>query len=277
MRSPDTTPRPCLATTPRCAPLALAVAAAVATLLAGSRPVRGQTILNVERLQPGEVQGWHWGVEGALAVSRGNAEYVDVRAGLAVGHRWPGNWLRLFAGADYRSETGKGLDRDRYVHLRYNRWLAERWQTFHFVQLQGSRKRLLQSRLLVGSGVRHRLVGGTATLDVGTGLMYEVESLDPGRVTDAHPAESRVWRMANLVVATRPLTESVRFVGVGYIQPDLSAFEDLRVFTELSVLIALTENVDLAIRGEWRHDSRPPGGVVPDDAVLRTGFALSFR
>lgn len=255
--------------------LAAAWAGAALGLLAPRAPA--QTILNVERLQPGEVQGWHWGAEGALAVSRGNAEYVDVLAGLVVGHQWPGDWLRVFAGVDYRSETGKGLDRDRYVHVRYNRWLAERWQTFHFVQLQGSRKRLLQSRVLVGSGVRHRLVGGTGTLDVGTGLMYEAEALDPDRVTDTHPVESRVWRMANLVVATRPLTESVRFVGVGYVQPDLSAFGDLRVFTELSLLIALTENVDLALRGEWRHDSRPPGGVVPDDIVVRTGFGFSVR
>jgi hypothetical protein len=277
MQAPDPTPRRPLRTPPRAATLALVIAAAVAALLARPRPTGAQTILNVERLQQGEVQGWHWGVEGALAVSRGNAEYVDVLAGLVVGHRWPGDWLRLFAGVDYRSETGTGLDRDRYAHVRYNRWLAERWQTFHFVQLQGSRKRLLRSRVLVGSGVRHRLVGGTGTLDIGTGLMYEAESLDPDRVTDTHPVESRAWRMANLVVATRPLTESVRFVGTAYVQPDISAFDDIRVFTELSLLIALTENVDLAVRGEWRHDSRPPGGVVPDDMVVRTGFGLSFR
>lgn len=236
-----------------------------------------QTILNVERLQPGDVDRWHWGVEGALSVSQGNTEYVDVLAGVVVGHRWPRDWLRAFTGLDYRSETGEGLENDRYLHVRYNHWLSEQWQTFHFVQLQGSRANLLQRRVLLGSGVRRRLVDGTTTLDLGTGAMYEAEDLDADRVTGGHPVESRVWRMANLAVVTRRLTESVRLIGVGYVQPELAAFEDFRTLTDLSLLISLTESVDLAIRGEWRHDSRPPREVEPDDLVLRTGFTVSFR
>ena len=117
----------------------------------------------------------------------------------------------------------------------------------------------------------------TTTLDIGTGAMYEEEDLDPARVTGSHPLQTRIWRMANLMVVTHPLTQSVRFIGVGYVQPDLSAFDDVRTLTDLSLLIGLTENVDLAIRGEWRHDSRPPANVVPNDAVVRTGFTFSFR
>lgn len=259
--------------------LAIAIVAASMTLAAGASPTRAgaQTILNVERLQPGDVRDWHWGIEGAFSVSRGNSEYLDVLAGVVLGHRWPDSWLRTFAGFDYRSETGEGLERDRYLHVRYNHWLGERWQTFHFVQLQASHANLLQRRTLVGSGVRRRLVGGTTTLDVGTGAMYEAEELDADRVTGTHPVNARVWRMANLIVAVRQLTESVRLVGVAYVQPDLADFEDIRTLTDLSLLIALTENVDLTVRSEWRHDSRPPARVVPNDFVVRTGFTVSFR
>lgn len=246
-------------------------------VLATGKAASGQTILNVERLQPGEVKDWHWGVEGALSVSRGNTKYVDVLAGIVLGHRWTGDWLRGFAGLDYRSEKGKKLERDRYLHLRHNHWVAERWQTFHFVQLQESRRNLLQRRILAGSGLRHRLVGGVTTLYVGTGAMYEMEDLDSERVTGDHPVESRLWRMANLVVATRRLTESVRLVGVSYIQPAFSDLGDLRTLTDLSLLISLTEHVELAVRSEWRHDRRPPEDVDPDDFLLRTGFTFSFR
>lgn len=247
------------------------------TVSAGAGPAGAQTILNVERLQPGDVDGGHWGVEGGLSISQGNTEYVDVLGGVVLGHRWPGDWLRVFVGLDYRSETGEELESDRYLHVRFNHWLGERWQSFHFVQLQGSHGNLLQRRTLVGSGVRRRLLDGTTTLDVGTGAMYEAEDLDAARVTGSHPAESRVWRMANLIVATYPLTESVRALAVGYVQPDLAAFDDLRTLTDLSLRISLTENVDLTIRSEWRHDSRPPDGVERDDVVLRTGFSVSFR
>lgn len=238
--------------------------------------VRAQTILNVERLQPGDVQGWHYGVEGEFSVARGNDEYFDVLAGVAVGHRWPDDWLRVFLGLDYRSETGEGLDNDRYLHARYNHWWAARWQSFHFVQMQASKSNLLRSRTLLGSGVRHRLVDGRTTFDVGTGAMYERENLDGAGVTDDHALHSRVWRMANLVVATRRLSETVRLIGVGYVQPQLDEFDDLRLLADLSIQIALTENVDLTIRGDWRRDTRPPGGTERDDVVLRTGFTLSF-
>lgn len=255
----------------------LSVVAATALGLAAAAPAGAQTILNIERLQPRDVEGWHWGVEGALSVSEGNTEYADVLAGVVLGHRWPRDWVRVFTGLDYRSETGEGLEDDRYLHVRYNHSLSERWQTFHFLQLQSSHASLLQRRTLLGSGIRHRIVDGTTTLDVGTGAMYERERLDGDRVAGDHPVQPRAWRMANLLVVTRRLTESLRLIAVGYVQPDLSALDDLRTLADLSFLLALSENVDLAIRSEWRHDSRPPEDVERNDLVLRTGVTVSFR
>jgi putative salt-induced outer membrane protein YdiY len=247
------------------------------SLLTVATTAEAQTILNVERLQPGDVDGWHWGLEGEFSLSRGNTEYVDLFSGVVGGHRWTDHWLRLFVGLDYRSETGESLENDRYLHARYNRWLSERWQTFHFLQLQASRGNLLQRRTLFGSGIRHRLVDGRTTFDLGTGVMHERENLDQDRIVDDHPVQARVWRMANLFVATRQLSESLRLVGVAYVQPDLEDLEDLRTLTDLSLQIALTDNVDLTLRGEWRRDSRPPQGVRRSDVVFMTGFAFRVR
>ena len=253
------------------------LSAAVFTLVGLAGPLGAQTILNVERQQPGDVEGWHWGVGGSASLARGNTENVDIDAGVVVGYRWTGDWLRMFGGLDFLSEDGEDVESDRYLHLRFNRRLTDRWKTFHFVQVQARLASLLQRRLLVGSGIRYRLLDGRSTLDVGTGAMYESEDLDPDEEIGAHPVEARVWRMANLVVFTRPLTQSVRLIGVSYIQPDLSDFGDLRALVDLSLRISLTENLDLTVQNEWRHDSRPPGGVEPNDYVLRTGFAVSFR
>ena len=258
-------------------PIHTAVLIPTVLLLATAGHASAQTILNVERLQSEDVRGWHWGLEGEFSVSQGNTEYLDVLAGVVVGHRAPRDWIRGFTGFDYRSETGEGLERDEYLHLRYNHWFNDRLRSFHFAQYQSSRANLLQRRILLGSGLRYRLLDGRTTFDVGTGAMYEAEDLDAVRITDDHPIEPRVWRMANLLVATRRLTESVRLVGVGYVQPELGAVDDIRLLTDLSVLISLTENVDLTVRSEWRHDSRPPGGVVPNDVVVRTGFTFSLR
>lgn len=258
-------------------PVAGIVVGLVSVSVAWAAPSAAQTILNIERLQPGDVELWHWGVEGALSVSEGNTDYVDVLAGVVLGHRWPSDWLRVFAGIDYRSETGEGLEYDRYLHVRHNHWYGSRWQSFHFLQLQASHASLLQRRMLVGSGVRRRLVDTATTFDVGTGAMFEREELDGERVVGDHPIDSRVWRMANLLVATRRLTDAVRLIGVAYVQPDFTDVEDLRALSDLSLLVALSRNVDLALRGEWRYDSRPPTDVGRHDFLLRTGVTVSFR
>lgn len=257
---------------------ALSVLLLTATSLwVGAEVASAQTILNVERLQPGDVEGTHWGVQGDFSLSRGNDEILDVLGGVVLGHRWEEQWLRTFVGFDYRSETGEPDESDRYLHVRYNHWWTERWQSFHFVQYQASRTNRLQRRTLVGSGIRHRFVDGRTTFDAGTGVMREHENLDAERLSGTHPARPRVWRMANLFVGTRQLTEALRLVGVAYVQPDLSDFEDLRTLTDLSLQIALTDNVDLTVRDEWRRDSRPPAGVRKSDVVLSTGFTVSFR
>lgn len=185
---------------------------------AGPGPAAAQTILNVERLQPGDVEGTHWGVEGEFSLSRGNDEILDVLGGVVLGHRWEERWLRAFVGYDYYSEAGAPVESDRYLHVRYNHWWTDRWQSFHFVQYQASRTSLLQRRALVGSGIRLRLVDGRTTFDVGTGVVREEEDLDGERLSGAHPARPRVWRMANLLVGTRRLSESLRLVGVAYVQ-----------------------------------------------------------
>lgn len=247
----------------------------VGTLTADSGSA--QTILNVERLQPGDVAGWHSGIEGEFAFARGNSEYLDFLSGIVFGHRWERNWLRAFVGLDYRSETDEALQNDRYLHVRYNRWWAERIQSFHFLQYQASADGFQRERALAGSGLRTRLIDGRTTLDAGTGAMLEREVLDADRVTDDHPVKTRTWRMANLLVATRELTETVRLIGVAYIQPELSEFDDTRLLVDSSVQIALTEQVSFTIRGEWRRDSRPPGGRDASDLVLRSGVTVSFR
>ena len=254
------------------------LAGLTAALLLLPAGTAAQTILNIERLQPGDVSGWHTGVEGSFSFADGNTDKLEVISGVILGYQWEGGWLRAFGGFNYLSEDDDPVENDRYLHLRYNRRLAERWRSFHFAQIQASRTKRLERRVLLGSGIRRRLVQGErTTFDVGTGVMWEDERLDAAQVEGGHPVESEVWRMANLFVATRQLTESVRLLGVAYVQPDLSDFGDTRTLADASLVIDLTEQVALTIRGEWRHDSRPPDNVETDDVSLSTGFAVTFR
>lgn len=258
---------------------ALLLALILAAALSGPpAAATAQTILNVERLQSREARGWHAGVEGSLDVGRGNSDHTNLLAGVAAGYRWQADWLRLFAAMSYRDKDGGGLDNDRYLHLRYNHDWATKLQSFHFVQVQASRTSKLRDRLLVGSGLRLRLVGtDRTTFDVGAGAMVEREQLDAAGVLDEDPALTRTVRMTSLLVLDQRLRTDVRIVGVGYLQPRFDDFGDTRALSDLSLLIALTDEVDLAVRLQWRRDTRPPGGVERDDLSFTTGFTVALR
>jgi hypothetical protein len=78
-------------------------------------------------------------------------------------------------------------------------------------------------------------------------------------------------------VVNQRLRTDVRFVGVAYVQPRYDDLGDARTLTDLSLLFALTDEVDLAVRWQWRHDTRPPGGVEPDDFKFTSGFTVALR
>jgi putative salt-induced outer membrane protein YdiY len=248
----------------------------IATLLPSA--ASAQTILNVERLQPEDVLGWHTSVQGAFSAARGNSRYLDVTGGVVVGRRTPPHWLRLFTGMDYRSDDGDRSAHERFAHLRYGYEISRTWQTFHFVQAQRNHALLLRERTLVGSGIRRTLFRTERTLaDLGTGAMYERELLDPDQAGADDDLDARVWRMANLGVVTHRFREGLRLIGVGYFQPDLADLGDYRALSDLSLLIALGPHVDLALRFEWRHDSRPPADLHSDDLLFETGVVVSLR
>jgi putative salt-induced outer membrane protein len=241
-------------------------------------PLPAQTIINIERLQPQDVTGWHASVGGAFSVSGGNDDHFDLSTGFALGYRWAPHWIRLFTGLEYRAEDGASTTDNRYAHLRYGYEFSRWWRTFHFAQLQQNQSLLLQERALLGSGVRRTLFRTERTLvDIGTGAMYERELLDAEQLQAVEAAESRTWRMANLFVVSRQFRHNLRLIGVGYLQPDLGDLDDFRALTDLSFLVGLGPMVDLTLRFEWRHDSRPPTGIERGDYLFETGVVFSLR
>lgn len=251
------------------------LALSIAGLMMFPTRAMGQTILNVERGQVEEIRGAHLALEGAAELRAGNEDVINVQGGAVAGYRWDGHWLRLLAGTEYLAEDGDGLLNARHLHLRYNRILGARWRTFHFLQLQANRSLLLDRRLLAGSGVRAAVLRRARhRLDVGTGLMFEDERLDHSMLASPVPAHTRTVRASNLAVYRHEIREGAELLGVTYYQPRIADPGDFRLLQDLVLALALSERLSLELRGEWRHDSRPPPGVEPSDLALRTALTL---
>ena len=250
----------------------------LSTILTTSSVASGQTILNVERHQPTDLEGFHGAIQARGALAEGNTEVADIEASGTLGYRPGRHWIRLLGGGRLLTEGGAEIVDERFGHLRHSYILSSRLRTFSFVQAQASRNLLLTDRWLLGGGLRLRIFGDEDDdLAVGTGVMWEDERLDPDRLGPADEARSRVVRAANLAVYSRELRDGVRVLNVLYFQPELTTPGDFRLLNDLAVLVQLSGALELDITAEWRHDSRPPSVLEKDDLSVNAGIGVSFR
>jgi hypothetical protein len=250
----------------------------VLLLLAAPLPLQGQTILNTERFQLAEVDGFHFSGDVSADLQRGNSRILDVRTSGIVGVLDGRHWPRMIFGGRYLSRRDDSLLDEQFVQLRYSYILSPDSRTFHFVQAQKNETLLLRSRWLLGSGVRKTFVrSGGVRLSAGTGLMGEWERLDSRALGPDDERRLRALRMANLAVASLDLDSGARILNILYLQPDVTDLGDLRILNELALLVPITHWIRATAALEWRRDTRPPSTLRRDDIRLRMGMGVDFH
>lgn len=246
--------------------------------LALPSPGSGQAILNVEALQGTEDDRLHAELSGRLRIDSGNTELLQVGGDMGLGFLGARHWIRGYAGMERLERKGKDILDNRYLHIRYNLLLSDRFRTFHFFQLQANENLFLDRRLLLGTGIRMRVLGGSGgRLEMGSGIMLETEKLNEGKLAPGEDPTTEAVRMANLLVGSGPLGQGHRWVTVVYYQPNVERFQDYRLSGEFGLELQIVTSFQFDISLNWRHDSRAPLGLKEDDLGLRTGFTYHIR
>ena len=248
---------------------------ALLVLLPAAAPA--QTILNTERFQLDEVDGHHLSADFSLSFQGGNARVLDASVSGMAGTLSGSNWLRAIFGGRYLSTRESSVLDAEFLQLRYSRVLSPATRTFHFLQVQRNRTLLLRGRWLAGSGMRTDVVRSRrGTLALGTGVMGEREALDPDRLGEDEEARTGAVRLANLAVFSWEADRGPRILNILYVQPDVSAFGDIRILNDLAFTAPLADRISSSLSLEWRHDTRPPGTLGRDDVRLAAGLRLAF-
>ncbi|TVP55458.1 MAG: DUF481 domain-containing protein [Gemmatimonadales bacterium] len=237
-----------------------------------------QTILNTERFQLSEVEGFHLSASFSMNGDRGNSEVLNIASSGIVGVLAGRHWTRFIFGGKFLSNEERSILDNRFGQVRYSYIFSDRTQSFHFVQAQKNETLRLRSRWLVGSGIRRTVVDGErSSLAVGTGLMGEWERLSDDAVGEGDPTESEALRMANQAIYSFELASGARIINILYFQPDVTDFSDLRVLNDLGLVVPITEHVRLTLSGEWRRDTRPPSELGKDDLTFSMSIGIDRR
>lgn len=244
--------------------------ALAALALPTSTPAVAQVIRSYEALDRAAGEGWYTTVGLSLALSGGNVEFTEVDASGAVGFRGERHFVRLYPAWRVRSQEGRRIDDERAVHLRHSYTFTEALRSFAFVQYQSDLALALERRVLVGGGLRTRLValeGGG--VEVGLGAMWESERVSgEGERIDV--------RGANLLVANGK-AGSVELNFTGFHQPLLDDWSDVRLAASGTAAVPLGSALALTLAARWRKDTDPPQGVAREDYGLTVGLRFSVR
>lgn len=269
--------------------LPLALVCALVPAAAHANPV------NAEVLRPKPFRaGWSGGLDGSLALSRGNIELLDVGGGARVQYQTlhparppaPGSapgvpfvHHRVFVTGSGRfaERTGAPFINQAFVHVRWTGMWHRQLGSDVFAQHQFNEFQRLRGRTVAGLGARFEIVHEPVfLLWAGSGYMLEYDRIDvlPG-ARDAPESVEHRWTnyltMRLAVFDARLLMQNTL-----YFQPRFDVAADYRLLEELEVLAKVNDVFGLGATLSVLHDSAPPTGVRETDLRLMSTVRLSF-
>lgn len=254
--------------------------AGLTALFAGSTlavPRTAAAQVNIEGLRRSTADTGIAGTAGATLTARtGNVRLVLVAVETRTeyaGERW-----NAFAvgNTDIGWQAGRRFSNAGLVHLRVTRRLAPPVAIEGFGQIDYDKARLLAFRAVVGTGARLELTRNDAWhATAGTGYMFEHESLNLP-VTAAHPVETNSSRSTSYLSVRFADGDRLAVAAIGYAQPRLDDFADLRMLGDVRLAVQLVGSLSLTVTSRLRYDSRPPDGIHSLDTAITTGLALEW-
>jgi len=234
-------------------------------------PISAQ-ILNTLRGWSDVDEGWSVVLDGMFSLTRGNYHHMDMSASGVVQFLTERNRFRFMVAESFYSIEDDKVAEDFTVHLRHNYRLTDVFATLLFAQHQYKPYQCLQSRSLLGGGIRADILR-TNALDVAAGASVMAEWV---AYTEGVPEEDQTNARGSffLSLVWRPVDRFTVDLS-GFYQPLLPDFNEPLLMSSFSVQTNITGGLSLITGLDLDYDHSPVEGVERTDIELKSG--LRFR
>ncbi|MEP7343275.1 MAG: DUF481 domain-containing protein [Acidobacteriota bacterium] len=226
-----------------------------------------QALPKTEQNETSEV--WERSFNFAYSFARGNSNLSDLNLAFAVSRKRGPSRMSLALSGRRGIRDGTQEAQLFNAALRFEHPLAG-YPAFSEITYEFDRLQQLSYRLSESVGLSYHLFKGERSrigMDMGTGLSREVYS----NGVQQHPAIGLVRVTAEQKVGEKfQLNQQFTFFS------NLFRPANIRVETEVSLTMPLTEHLALQMAGVNRYDRRPQEGAKPNDFSLSTGFKFTF-
>ena len=242
---------------------------------------RAQSIVNTEKLFNDNEDGFATSAELLGSAISGNANVLLVEFSMNFRYRWGKSNLKLLSGGEYIQEDLADVSNNLFTQLRYNYHFNDKNRLVSLYQLQYNKVLLLNSRQLLGLGLRHSFFEKSIdTLkriksDITIGLMQEEEILNTETLMLGEKNYTNYTRTMLSMVFSIELSKQFTFINTTYFQQYLKNLSDYRLFNEINLVFAINKWLSVNCDIEYRFDSEPPSSLNNSD--FNTNLGLQFN
>jgi len=248
----------------------LALAACLLLCIRTDDAPAGVILNTLQGYDSGDV-GWTGGLDGLFSGSGGNTERILLSAGGRIQWRGERDRWRLQMSGGYEESGREVTARNIVNHLRHNRDISPAWTTITFLQVQSNPFQRLESRWLLGTGLRRDLAEDEeGSLALGLTPMLEVERLD------GESGHTTRGRLSVFLHAARDLSKTTRIDAVVFWQPLFSDFTVSRTVANVTLAVEVNGHVDLKVGAAVEDNARPAEGVKRTDWNTFVGLGWDF-
>ncbi len=206
----------------------------------------------------------------------GNVDVTEVELESNIRFSYKSYYSFIILHGDQGWESGEQYSDEALVHFRQIFNTRSALQPELFLQADYNKKRLLDSRMLAGAGLRIRLAQKPIyAFWYGLAAMYELEKLNLD-AKNSHPDETSVGRLSSYLTTMISLNESSQLNWTVYLQPQVKELSDYRLLSEMTFKTDITRYIGVTASYRIRFDSEPPDVVEELDTKLVLGLAFTF-
>ncbi len=225
-------------------------------------------------------EGFLYNLRATFSLKAGNSEYGAVNFTGRVDHNGKKFDQFIVADIEYKSTADEQITNKGFVHLRGMWDFARRTDLEFFLQREYDEFIDLNSRNLVGTTIKYRLIEtqsskdstNTFDINVSTGIMYEGENYN----SDPENIEKNFIRSTNFISADWLIKNKLNLTGVVYYQPAFSNFNNFRVTTWLTFEFSVIKRFYVVFQVSYKYNSRPVNDVKPFDLSIENGFRFEL-
>jgi len=218
-----------------------------------------------------DTTGWKGSISGDFELTNYGQKVLDANANAHVQYQSLKGLYLLLGNYGFLRGGGQSFVDYGFLHFRYNYKAGRFIRLEAFTQLQQNAVTKIQSRFLMGTGPRLKLISDKKLkLYLGLLTVYEIEKVS------GITASTRDWRFSDYLSMTYMPNEQMEFVTTTYYQPVIEAFKDYRLLNQCMFKIKAGKKLSVYLSWNYQFDATPAPDVPRETYSFSTGLELSL-